>query len=365
MIPKRGTTQVVDDIVRHSQKWERHLTNVITESLNSLYGATANVYFLYYIMEMAEAITTSGQLSLKWAANWINNWLNKILKTEGADYVLYADTDSIYLDLEPLIIEIFGTSDISREEGETFLDDFCRKKIEPQLDKAYAELAETMGAHSNRMKMKREKICDRAVFTSGKKRYIMNVLNSEGVHYTEPKISATGVEAVKSSTPEICRDKMKESYNIIMNKDEAAVQEFIADFRQEFYKLPPEVIARNSSANDIGKYIDKNATYKSGTPQHIRGAILYNKALKDFGLDDRFDKIVSGDKVKIIYLNLPNPIRENAIAFPGVLPKELGLEKYIDYETQFEKVFLKPLASLLDDIGWKSEQISTLDQFFV
>lgn len=317
-------------------------------------------------MEMAEAITTSGQLSLKWAAQWINRWLNKILKTDGIDYILYADTDSLYLDLEPLVIEVFGTSDISRAEGENFLDEFAKTKIEPQLTAAYEALAKRMGAHSNRMTMKREKICDRAVFTSGKKRYIMNVLNSEGVHYAEPKISATGVEAVKSSTPEICRDKMKESYNIIMNKDEEAVQDFIADFKAEFRSLEPHIIARNSSANDIEKYYDKaTGNYKSGTPQHIRGAIVYNKAINDFNIADTFDKIVSGDKVKIIYLKLPNPVKENAISFPGVLPKELGLEKYIDYETQFEKVFLKPLESLLADIGWKPEQITSLDQFFV
>jgi len=214
------------------------------------------------------------------------------------------------------------------------------------------------------MSMKREKITDKTVFIA-KKRYIMNTLNSEGVHYDTPKISVTGLESVRSSTPEVCRDKLKDSFKVIMNQDEQAVQQFIEDFRQEFFKLTAEDIGRNSGTDNIDKYIDRTNGYKKGCPMHVRGAILYNNHLKQKGLDKKFRSVVGGDKVKYVHLKTPNPIRENIIAFPGVLPKEFALEKYIDYETQFEKVFLSPLQSILEAVGWSAVKISTLDDFFV
>ena len=333
-------------------------------AMNSLYGATANIYFLYYINEMAEAITTSGQLSIRWAQRSVNNYLNKLLKTNDKDYIMYIDTDSIYVDMAGVVKASFGTVDVERAKGEEFLDKVCKMKIEQVLEDGYKDLAEKMGAYRQAMVMKREKITDKSVFIA-KKRYIMNTLNSEGVHYDKPKISVTGLESVRSSTPEVCRDKLKQSFEVIMNQDEAAVQRFIEDFRQEFYKLPPEDIGRNSGTDNIDKYRDRGNLYKKGCPMHVRGAILYNHYLKEKGLDKKFQSVLGGDKIKFCYLKTPNPIKENIISFPGVLPKEFDLEKYIDYETQFEKVFLSPLQSILEAVGWSAVKIATLDDFFV
>jgi DNA polymerase elongation subunit (family B) len=230
-------------------------------AMNSLYGATANQYFLYYINDMAEAITTTGQLSIRYAEKSVNAYLNKLLKTNAVDYIVYIDTDSIYVNFAPLIQEVFGTTDISASEGEKFLDQICSTKIEKVIQDGYEELARNMGAYRNAMVMKREKITDRAIFVA-KKRYILNVLNSEGVHYETPKIAVTGLESVRSSTPEICREKMKQLFGVIMNKTEIETQKFISDFRSEFRNLGLEEIGKTSGTDDINKYMGRDILYK-------------------------------------------------------------------------------------------------------
>jgi DNA polymerase elongation subunit (family B) len=331
-------------------------------AMNSLYGATANIYFLYYINDMAEAITTGGQLSIRYAQKSVNNYLNKILKTQDEDYIVYIDTDSIYVNMGPLVKSVFGTVDINRKQGEEFLDKVCSTKIEQVIALGYEELALKMGSYRNAMSMKREKITDKSVFVA-KKRYIMNTLNSEGVHYEKPKISVTGLESVRSSTPEICRNKMKDAFEVIMNEGEDAIQKFIEQFREEFRRLPAEEIAKTSGTDNIEKYVSGDS-YKKGCPMHVRGCILYNKFLEKNKLNKKYQKIQSGDKVKFIYLKSPNPIRENMISFPGVLPKEFSLDKYIDYDIQFEKVFLGPIESILQAIGWSAEKVNTIEDFF-
>lgn len=332
-------------------------------AMNSLYGATANIYFLYYINEMAEAITTSGQLSIRYAQKSVNEYLNKILNTENKDYIVYIDTDSIYVNFSPLVKEVFGTVDIDRKQGEEFLDKVCSTKIEQVIEAGYEKLRSDMGAYRNAMVMKREKITDRSIFIA-KKRYILNTLNSEGVHYEKPKVSVTGLESVRSSTPQVCRDKMKDIFEVILSGDEEATQKFIANFRTEFRKLPPEEIAKTSGTDNINKYMDKVNLYKKGCPMHVRGCILYNHFLDQHKLNKKYEKIQSGDKIKFLYLKVPNPIRENMISFPGVLPKELGLDKYIDYDTQFSKVFLSPVENIIEPLGWKSEKVNTIEDFF-
>jgi DNA polymerase elongation subunit (family B) len=331
--------------------------------INSLYGAIGNEWFRYYKLENAEAITLSGQVAIRWIENKINAYLNKILKTEDVDYVIAVDTDSNYLNMGPLVNAVYKEKSRTTESVVSFLDKICKTEIEKYIQGCYEELAEYMNAYDQKMIMKRENIADRGIWTA-KKRYILNVWDSEGVRYAEPKLKMMGIEAVKSSTPAPCRKMIKDGLKIMMSGTEDEVIKFINECRQEFRTFSPEQIAFPRTASDIRKYSSRDGIYSKGTPIHVRGSLLFNHHIKEKKLTNKYSLINNGEKVKYIFLKKPNIIQENVISFISEFPKELGLDKYIDYELQFEKSFLDPLKSILDSIGWKTEHTTNLDSFF-
>jgi len=332
-------------------------------SLNSAYGAIGNQYFRYYKLANAEAITLSGQVSIRWIEGKMNEYLNKLLSTKDDDYVIASDTDSIYLNLGPLVTKFFGNKLDDKAEIVRLLDKICQDKLEPFIDKSYQELADYVSAYDQKMQMKRENIADRGIWTA-KKRYILNVWNSEGVQYTEPKLKMMGIEAVKSSTPAPCRKMIKDALKLMMSGTEDEVIDFIETSRAEFKKLPPEQISFPRSASDVVKYKSSSDIYIKGTPIHIRGALLYNHYLKEKNLTNKYSLIKNGEKIKFCYLKKPNIIHENIISFIQEFPKELNLDKYIDYDLQFEKSFVEPLKAILDAIGWNVEKTVNLELFF-
>jgi DNA polymerase elongation subunit (family B) len=332
-------------------------------SLNSAYGAIGNQYFRYYKLENAEAITLSGQVSIRWIEDKMNRHLNKILKTENIDYVIASDTDSIYLNLGPLVERVYEGREKTTEGIVSFLDKICQMEFEKYIESSYQELADYVNAYDQKMQMKRENIADRGIWTA-KKRYILNVWDSEGVRYEEPKLKMMGIEAVKSSTPAPCRKMIKDALKLMMSGTEDEVIDFIENARKKFKSLPPEQIAFPRSASDVVKYKSSSNIYIKGTPIHIRGALLFNHYIKQNKLTNKYSLIQNGEKVKFIYLKKPNSIHENIISFIQEFPKELSLDKYIDYELQFEKAFLEPLKAILDSIGWNVEKTSTLESFF-
>jgi len=329
--------------------------------LNSAYGAMANNFFRHFDKRIAEGITLSGQLSIRWIERKINEYLNRFLETKEVNYVIAVDTDSCYLNFDPIIEKCFKNK--TTVEKVDIIDKFCEKKLLPFITKSYEELASYMNAYEQKMIMKRESIADRGIFVA-KKRYILNVYDSEGVRYSEPKLKMMGIEAVRSSTPGVCRGKIKEALKLMMTSDNSSLIEFISIFKKEYLTLPVEDIAFPRGVNDLAKYSNNRTIYAKGTPIHVRGSLLFNDNLNKLKLAQDYTKIHSGDKIKFVYLKNQNPLRENIISFPSMLPKEFGLHEYVDYELQFEKTFLDPVTKILDIIGWTSEKKSTLDFFF-
>lgn len=357
---KSHSDQSFKDIARyHNMQMAKKI------QLNSAYGALGNQYFRWFDMNHASAITLSGQLSIRWIEKKINIYLNNLFKTKGVDYVLACDTDSMYITLDKLVSTVFTERGKSPSDAEIskFIDKVCMDKLEPYIDHCYEELAHYVNAFDQKMKMKREAIANKGIWVA-KKRYILNVFNNEGVEYAEPKLKMQGIEAVRSSTPSYIRGVIKKALGIIMNKDQNTLHVFIEKTRDEFNGLPFEEVAFPRGCKGVNKYRDSMQIYKKGTPIHVKGALLYNNLLEQKNLENKYSRIFEGDKIKFAYLKLPNPLHDTVISVPGVLPKQLGMDGYIDYNMQFEKSFIDPLKNILDAINWTTEETITVEDFF-
>jgi len=323
--------------------------------MNSLYGALANRWFRYFDLKIAEGVTTSGQRAIKCAEKAVNNEMQKILGTDK-DYVVAIDTDSVYIDMSSLVTAHSPKNPVN------YLDKVC-EHFEKKIAQAYDVLSEETNSYENRMMMKREAIADRGIWTA-KKRYILQVHDNEGVRYDKPKLKIMGIEAVKSSTPQVVRDKFKEIFSVILNSTELETQRYIKEFKSDFKKLDPEDVAFPRGAKDITKWSDRKLIYSKGTPIHVRGSLLYNHHVKQNKLERKYELIKDGEKVKYLYLKTPNNIKENVIAFSSVLPREFALHEKIDYNTMYDKSFLEPLRPILSAIGWEPEERASLSAFF-
>jgi DNA polymerase elongation subunit (family B) len=353
--------QAVKDISRY-----KNMQLAKKVQLNSAYGAIGNQHFRFFDIDQATAITLGGQLSIRWAENEMNKYLHKLLKTEDFDYVIASDTDSLYISFDKLVHSVFekrieteGLTPELKEKIINFLDKVASDKMEPVIDRIYQDLAERMCAFQQKMNMKREVIADRGIWTA-KKRYILNVHDSEGVRYAKPKLKIMGMEAVKSSTPAACRTAIKDALNIIMTQSEDDLHKHIEKFRREFRKLPFEDVAFPRSVQNLTKYQYETKS----VPIHVRGAIVFNKKLQQMKLTKKYEQIKDGEKIRFAYMKMPNPIHENVIAVISQLPPEFGLDQYIDYDMQFDKTFIDPLRTILNTINWHTEKQSTLEAFF-
>ena len=340
----------------HNIQWSKKI------ALNSAYGAIGNQYFRYYDVRQATAITSSGQFVIRFIEKNVNEYMNKILKThDKVDYIVASDTDSIYLTLDKLVQAT--CKDKSKADTLKFLNKVVSSRIEPFIDKCFDDLAEYTNAIKQKMVMKREVIADKGIWTA-KKRYMLNVLDEEGITFDEPKLKIMGIEAVKSSTPEVCRGNIKQAIKLIMTKGEDELQAFVTNFKKEFYQMSAEQISFPRSCNNLRKYKDSNSIFIKGTPIHVKGALIYNHQLKQFKLHKKYPLIQEGDKIKFLKLKEANPFKFDVVSYVTKLPSEFKLQEYIDYDTMFQKTFLDPMSFILNSIGWTYEKKANLEAFF-
>ena len=330
--------------------------------LNSAFGALGNEYCRYYSLNMAEAITLSGQLSIRWVEKKLNAFLNRACDTTEEDYIIASDTDSVYLKLGELVRKTIGKK--SNKETIEFLDKACNEILLPRISKWYDELSESMNAYENKMSMKRETISAKGIWTA-KKRYMLSVhLGEDNVYTSEPDLKIMGIETSRSSTPQIVRARLKEAIRLIVTSDEGSLHSFVESFYNEFMSLPVTEVAFPRGCNGMTEYADASAIYKKSTPIAVKGSLVYNHWLKKKGLTKKYPQIRDGEKIKFVYLKEPNTIHERVISFVAGIPEEFGLEKFIDHETQFNKTFIEPLITILNSVGWKVKEESSLEGLF-
>ena len=324
-------------------------------NLNSAYGAIGSNYFRYYDTDLAEAVTKTGQLAIRWVAQRVNDYLNTTFKTHE-DYIIASDTDSIYVRMSAVVsgfVKVFPNAD---KTGITnMLDRFCELKLQPVINQAFADLAEYLNVATPCLKMVRESIADKGVWTA-KKRYILNVYDSEGVRYAEPKLKIMGIEAVKSSTPQICREMIKHAMKLFMTGTQEDVWAYIEECRGKFVGSSFEDVAFPRSINGLDKYTHLG----KGIPIQVRGAMAFNDAIKQQQLEKEYELIHEGEKIRFAYLRVPNGFHTHVMSASDSCPPEWEIEKLIDYDTQFEKSFVEPLEAILSCAGWSTIERASL-----
>ena len=329
--------------------------------MNSLFGAWGNEFFRFYDSNIAEGITMTGQYVIQKVGYALDEYLNKVCGTKDYKYSFYSDTDSCYITLDPLVQKFY--KDQSKEKIIEILDKICEEKIVGAINKACDELSNYTNAFEKKIYFKREAIADRGIWVA-KKRYALNVYNNEGVQYKEPKLKVMGLEIVRSSTPEPVRDALKQAVKLALTSTESKLQDYIRDFEKEYRKMDAERIAFPRGVNGLDKYKDRANIYKSATPMHVRGSLLYNFHIREKNIDKEYEVINEGDKIKFVYLKEPNLIKENCIAFISKIPEEFNLRQYVDYDTMFEKSFIEPLTTILNGVGWTAKPQATLEGLF-
>lgn len=339
-----------------------NLQHVIKILANGGYGALTNFYNRWCDPDNGEAITQAGQLSIKWAERAVNTKLNELMKTTGVDYVIAIDTDSLYITLEKYIDKLYPDQTDKRSIIHK-IDDFCKSVLSPLINDAYEELAAYVNAKENRMSMKREALADVGIWT-GKKHYILNVYNNEGVEYDTPQMKIVGIEAVRSSTPGAARERIKTAIDKIVAGSQSVLQDYVQQVREEFNTLPIDEIAFPRGVSDIEKWSSPSQLYEKGCPAQVKACIFHNALLKKLEVR-AFPPIKSGEKIKFVYVVKNNPYGIPIIGFASILPPQFGLEPYVDRRKQFEKGFLAPVQSITDAIGWNAEPTATLDKWFV
>ncbi len=329
--------------------------------MNAGYGFQANVWSRYYDLRHAEAVTTTGQLAIQWVARDLNEYLNQLLKTNDVDYIVGSDTDSLYITLDRLV-DMIMSSDSTKDEICDFINSVVKQKIEPLIDKSFRRLAKYLNVKENKLVMKREAIADIGIWTAPK-HYILNVLDNEDIRLSSPDLKVVGIETNRTSTPMVARKALKECIQLIINGDQTKLHKYVREFKDKFSKMPFVDVAKPTGVNGLDKYISNTNIYKSGTPMHVRSALLYNKLLIQHNLTKTHPPIRNRDKIRLCYLKLPNTLKENVIGSPDELPIEFDLDKYIDYNTQFEVVFRNPLLKIATAIGWKIEKQGSVRAF--
>jgi DNA polymerase elongation subunit (family B) len=269
--------------------------------------------------------------------------------------------NSVYVDMSLLVKKHCDGK--TKQEIVTFIESFVKNVLTPSINKELAKISSTLNIDDCKIDFKLENIGPSLIMVA-KKRYLFDILYSEGVRYDTEQMKVMGIEIVRSSTPSAVQDYLRELVAICLRSDERALHTRFKEIKELFMKCSLSDIAYPRGVNGMDTYANDTSIYSKGTPIHVRGALLYNHHLRRNSLDKVYESISDGDKIKFIALKKPNPIYENVISYLDKLPTEFGLHNYVDYDMQFEKALVAPLVNILEPMNWHYEERITLDDFF-
>ncbi len=320
--------------------------------INSLFGALSNNNFTLFDFHIGRAITGMGRLTIKRTAKNVVDYMQKTFDTHENIWV-YGDTDSIYLSAKPVVDYFASKRKIGHEQTVNLIDNFYNKKIQPIVDNTVKELCNDFNA-------KRYDVqgADREVIASGlfvaKKKYTMLVYDNEGVKYSKenPYLKTQGLEIIKGGTPNFSKKYLTDAITVLLTKEEKEIKEWFNEIKDDFMNWKLEDIAKTQGVSKI--YDPMWGTTQNGRlvsiPFGSRAAIATNNYIMKNNLQGKFQLIQPGDKVKMLYLLEPNRLKSDAFAFLDGEFAEI-FKKDIDYDTNFQKFFLKPLEIMTEALG--------------
>lgn len=358
--------------------------------INSIYGAMANKFYYNSNIAMAESITLQGQDLIKYSVKVVNYYFSKlwptdeIAHTKVAEYMkrhfpdfdvekfmeyakqpvqfgetlqIYGDTDSAYISLQPVI----DTCNIPIEQETYFVLAINEGILSEYLEQMFDRYAADFNCPKNLEKFELEKIA-RSVIMLAKKKYIMDISWKEPDVHVAPVHSVVykGIEVIQGSTPDFCRECMKEFIKFMLEKIDTgqkpeydAIIRKLKELKTKFSMQNPNEISKSFGMSDYEKYIlddKKEIKYTPDTvcPIHVRAAAIYNNMLynKAKRYKSKYNIIHKGDKVKFYYT------ADNGVfAFlPNEFPGEFAPK--MDIDLQFEKMVLEPLNRIIEASGY-------------
>lgn len=342
---------------------EQYLYKIL---LNSTYGSFANRYFSLYDIDCAKSITTTGQAMIKQAEKIINTCIVDEWKVEEKDRIVMIDTDSCGITVEDIIKKL-GISILDNDGNITPEFTAVENRISHVLNREINIWAkDKLNSHDSRYFFKRESICPKAMWT-GKKHYIMYIVNKEGVKMNKFKYS--GMQIAKSTFSKEVKDLCKQIAEIIMlERDQSVADNKIFDLFDAFSEIPVNVAAVRGGIKVLSKWEGMNDGLipAKGTTFQAKCAIWHNELLKLLNIQNKYRRIENGAKLKIIMLE-DNKYNIPSIAYQDELPEEFGLK--MDREKMFFRVIIKNLQPIYDAMEWtmphpRIRYESTLEELF-
>jgi len=335
----------------------KHLRKWCSKDMVVWYGALANKYFMLFNIDMARAITMNGRYFIRTLGKNIEEGLQDLQKM-NSPYVIYHDTDSAYFKIDNFVNQAFKDKpDGTIQEKTDFCDNFYNSIVDKFVQKTIDDVADELHAHNkDAIGSEREIIADTAIWVA-KKKYAARVIDSEGVRYKEPKLKIMGLEIVRSSTPVFVQKKLKNAVTSILDSTEDEIIKYKDAVLQEFMKEPLENIARVQGVSNI----DYDLKTSKSIPIGARSVIVFNDYIKKNNLEDEFQVINEGTKIKQMYLKEPNIFNSNVIAWND--DKFTRFLESVDYQKCFDKYFLSPLEIMTKPLGWNiNRSTESLDE---